>query len=217
MAINLQTLKDLMPKIGLTNFEAKDESTTRGRLIAGFQLDSGDKEYPNLKAGVSVSLQEDGEFVQVRIVQVIDKDAVLSSEFKPALMQFFLQKNYENKIGRWCLDSNDGDVYVDWAIAVEDNPVLTERQLQRLLSGLVSCVKEAWGPMRRILATGSDVQLNADDLIKEILLLSFKASRLDLGQAVGKCTDVNVLARVKLLIEAGKFEDAKVALASASA
>lgn len=209
MAINFETLKDLMPKIGLKNFEVKDESADRGRLLAGFELPSGDAEHPTMRAGVSVSLQENGEFVQMRVVQVLDRDAVQASNYKTELTRYFLQKNYENKIGRWCLDSNDGDIYVDWAIPVEDNPTLTERQLQRLLSALVSCLKESWGSMRRIIETGSEVKLNADDLKKEILLALMKSNKFDLMQLLGACSDTTILVKVKALVDAGSFDEAK--------
>lgn len=209
MAISFETLKTLMPKIGLEKFEVKEESNSRGRLLSGFNLDSGDSQYPKMQAGVVLSLQEDGEFVQMRAVQMLDRDAVLASNYKAELARFFLQKNYENKIGRWCLDSSDGDIYIDWAIPVEDNPTLTERQLKRLLSGLVSCLKEAWGPMHRILETGSEIQLNADDLKKEILLVLMKNNKFELMQSLGACDDVTILAKVKVLVDRGSFDEAK--------
>lgn len=62
--------------------------------------------------------------------------------------------------------------------------------------------------MRRIVETGSELKLNADDLKKEILLVLMNANKFNLMQMLGRCTDASKLSRILALINAGEFDKA---------
>lgn len=205
MAISIDTLKAYMPEIGLKNFDTSASERDQ-RLISGIGLPSGDSDYPDMEAGVVISLQENGEFVQIRLVQLIDREQVQNSTYRNELTTYFCKKNYENKIGRWCLDPADGDVYVDWAIPVEDNKELTFQQFKRVFGGLVRCLKEAWGPMRRILETGSEEKLDAEALKKDIIFILLTANLIELMQKVAAISDAKKLIEIKKLAQKKEFE-----------
>lgn len=209
MPIKFEALKKILPEAGLKNFEILSESENEGRVLAGFGAETGDSDYSEVKAGVSLSLQESGEFVQIRLIKIIEKEKVTASTYRAELSEYLLLKNYENKIGRWSLDPSDGDVLLDWSIPIEDNDSLTERQLVRVFGALVMCVREAWAPMRRILETGSEKKLNADDLKKEILLLLASHHHFDLIPPVSDLSDVSRLMEVQRLVVRGDFEGVK--------
>lgn len=215
MAINFETLKNFMPDIGLKNFDTTGEEEKSGRIVAGFQFDTGESDYPSVKAGVVVSLQEDGEFIQMRLIRILDQETkVMGSEFLPKLTQYLLKLNYENKIGRWCLDPSDGDLYVDWAIPVEDNEKVTLAQMKRMLRGLVASAREAFAPMNRILKTGSpDAPKSREDLIKDILLKLTELQQYGLIPKVAAVTDTDRLKRILGWLSAGDTKSVEADLA----
>lgn len=209
MAIPFETLKSYMPEIGLAKFDADD---SKGRLLAGFSAKSGDSEYHDIEVGVVISRQEDGEFVQFRIFKLVEGEEVQASPYRDKLTTYFCKKNYENKIGRWCMDPNDGDIYVDWAIPVEDNDKLTLNQFKRVMAGLVSSTKESWAPIRRILKTGSEEKLDAAGLKKEIFFALVSSDKFDLMQKVAAISDITQLVKIKQLSDEKKFEEIETLL-----
>ena len=60
--------------IGLKNFDSQPgKSENDGDLIAGFSAETSDDEYKKLSVGVILSLQENGEFLQIRFARIIEK------------------------------------------------------------------------------------------------------------------------------------------------
>jgi hypothetical protein len=209
VAISFETLKELMPEIGLKKFDILNEEDKEGTMLAGFSADTGDASNPELTVGVVVSLQEQGEFVQLRVIKLIDQDKVLKSPYRSELASFFLKKNYDRKIGRWCLDPTDGDLYIDWAVAIEDNEQLTLKQIKRMFTSLVLTVKDCWIPIRNILEVGTEIKLSADDLKKEILFTLMNAKQFDLMQMLASVSDTSTLSKIQTLVSNGKFDEVK--------
>ena len=195
MAITFEKLKSYMPAIGLARFDATPEGDNNGRILAGFTFGTDETDYHTVNAGVLVSLQENGEYVQIRIFKLIKDDVkVLESKYLKEFSLYLMKANYTSKIGRWCLDSDDGDCYIDWAIGVEDNDKLTENQLKRVMMGLVSSVRSAYAPMHRILETGN--AKSCEDLIRDILMQLSKIERYDLMPGLAAIKDTAILEEI---------------------
>jgi hypothetical protein len=203
MAISFQTLVEYVREVGLEHHDASEENK---RILARLSTSTNDPVHSKMeKAVVVVILQEDGEFLQMRIGMVVEMDEVKDSRYLGALTTYFCTKNFENKIGRWCLDVRDGEVYVDWAIPVEDNDKLTFKQFERMYYGLVSSAKEAYGPIRHILATGLEKPVNAEELKKDIVFKLLAAQKFDLMTKAAAVTDLTKLLEIKRLADAGEF------------
>lgn len=207
MAIPFALIKDLMSKAGLDQFEVMNEDEYEGDLLAGFSTETGDSDHPTLTAGFWVSLQEKGEFLQARVVQVVNREKVLASEHRLAFCEYLLKQNYEKKIGRWCVDFNDGDVYLDWAIPLQNNATLTDQQFFRIVHSLVACAKDCHATMMRILETGAERNLSSSELKNEILLALTKASRYDLMSLLANINAPGKLQKALNAVQARKFDD----------
>ncbi len=197
-----------MPAIGLSRFDATPEGDNNGRILAGFTFGTDETDYHTVNAGVLVSLQENGEYVQIRIFKLIKDDVkVLESKYLKEFSLYLMKANYTSKIGRWCLDNDDGDCYIDWAIGVEDNDKLTENQLKRVMMGLVSSVRSAYAPMHRILKTGNaNPPKSREDLIKDILSKLVDIERFDLMSPTKAMKDTAKLLDVIELLDANNVE-----------
>lgn len=144
-----------MPGVGILQYAAEPTDNKNGHILAKIALALDEPPQTIMVAGVVISLQEDGQYVQVRMVDLVkDKHKLLESPYLLELLTFLMGMNYVTNIGRWSYDRIDGDLYVDWGIAIEDNEELTTHQLHRIMSGLVSSIHVAYAPMMRILATG---------------------------------------------------------------
>lgn len=210
MAITFDTLKSYMPAIGLANHEATPSGDKEGRILAGFTFDIKEPDYKEANVGVVVSLQESGEYIQIRIIKLIEGGIkIMESPYLKEFLLYVMKLNYDKKIGRWCLDQDDGDFYIDWAIGIEDNDTLTESQLRRMMSSLVSSVRQAYAPMHRILKTGSDQpRKSRDDYIKDILLRLTKAGRYDVIPKVGAIEETALLAQIEKLLNDDNIDEA---------
>lgn len=204
MAITFEKLKSYMPAIGLARFDATPDGDNNGRILAGFTFGTDETDYSTVNAGVLVSLQENGEYVQIRIFKLIEAEVkVLDSKYLKEFSLYLMKANYTSKIGRWCLDSDDGDCYIDWAIGVEDNDKLTENQLKRVMMGLVSSVRGAYAPMHRILITGNaNPPKPREDLIKDILSKLVDIERFDLMSPTKAMKDTAKLLEIIELLDA---------------
>jgi hypothetical protein len=67
-----------------------------------------------------------------------------------------LAENHRVKIGRFCYDLDDGEVYLDWFLPVEDG-TLTSHQLARCLKTLMVLADEAGVRLKHLLETGGDL------------------------------------------------------------
>lgn len=210
MAITFDTLKSYMPAIGLVNNDATSSGDKEGRILAGFSFDIKEPDYKEANVGVLVSLQENGEYVQIRFFKLIEGDIkIMESPYLKEFLLYVMKLNYITKIGRWCLDQDDGDFYIDWSIGIEDNDTLTESQLKRMMNGLVSSVRRAYAPMHRILKTGSDQPPKSrDDYIKDILLKLTKVGKYEVIPKVGAIEDTALLAQIEKLLNEDKMDEA---------
>jgi hypothetical protein len=91
--------------------------------------------------GIFIRVLENGEFVQFRAVQFVDRDkmheAIQDPQKKAAIYEYMLKFNYTRKLGLWALDPEDGDHYLTISVAIENNQeALTNRQIRRYIRSL---------------------------------------------------------------------------------
>ncbi len=99
-------------------------------------------------------LMEEGEAIYFRVPYL----AVVPSDH-PKLSEVMLRLMKENdriKIGRFCYDPDDGEVYLDWFIPLEDG-ALTIHQLKRCIKTLMVLADEVGMCLRHLLETGEDL------------------------------------------------------------
>lgn len=212
MPVKFEIIKEYMIAADMSKFQVLSEEENEGRILAGFGAESDDSEYKQIEAGVLISLQDSGNFLQFRMFRLIDRDAVLKSSYRKEFSEYLLRKNYENRLGRWCVDDSDGDVYVDWGLPLHGSSHLSVEQFVRIVKMLAIGVHEAWAPMRRILETGNEKQLNADDLKKELLLALAVAGQYKVIELVSKVADVKKLSVALIAVKANNFDAAASAL-----
>ena len=120
--------------------------TDRNRIITGVQSE----QVENFK--IVIQLQEDGEYLALFAPQLLYlKDHV----FKGVAFQTMLAIAWEVKLLRWEYDPGDGEVRTSTGIALED-ATLTEKQFNRLLSGLIELTNDGVERLKGVLATGND-------------------------------------------------------------
>lgn len=118
----------------------------RDRIITGVNSDEVDEFI------IVVELQEDGEYLSLFAPQLLYiKDHI----YKGVAFQTMLAIAWEVKLLRWEYDPSDGEVRTSVGIALEDAP-LTERQFNRLLSGLINLTEQGIKRLKAVLATGND-------------------------------------------------------------
>lgn len=118
----------------------------RNRIITGVNSDEVDQFI------IVVELQEDGEYLSLFAPQLLYiKDHI----YKGVAFQTMLAIAWEVKLLRWEYDPSDGEVRTSVGIALEDAP-LTEKQFNRLLSGLINLTEQGMKRLKAVLATGND-------------------------------------------------------------
>lgn len=212
MSITFKTLQSYMPAIGLPTHEATPAGDNEGRILAALTFDTEDLDYKKASVGLIFSLQENGEYLAIRLFKVIDRKEILESQYLKEFLQYVMESNYTSKIGRWCLDPTDGDFYIDWAIGIEDNEKLTENQIKRIMGALVGNVRKSYAHLHRILKTGSkNPSKSRDDLIKDILfVLAQNPKYVDLLPKVVALQDNAKLIKIAALLSEGKLREAKL-------
>jgi hypothetical protein len=102
---------------------------------------------------IVISLKEDGEYLELAAPQLLQvKDHV----YKGVLFQTMLAISWQVKMLRWEYDPSDGEIRASIGFPLEDSP-LTEKQFNRVLSGLIQLVDEMAMPrLKTVLATGED-------------------------------------------------------------
>jgi hypothetical protein len=101
-----------------------------------------------------VRLLEDGEGILFRVPYIATVPPDHPHLTKALLM--LLAENHRVKIGRFCYDLDDGEVYLDWFLPVEDG-TLTSHQLARCLKTLMVLADEAGVRLKHLLETGEDL------------------------------------------------------------
>ncbi len=132
----------------LTNRGWKFElDAAHSRIVTGVNAENVEQFF------IAVSLQENGEYFELLVPQLLNiKDHV----YKGVLFQTLLATCFESKMLRWQYDPRDGEVRASIAVALED-AVLTERQFNRMLSGLIDLVDRVAMPrLKAVMEMGED-------------------------------------------------------------
>jgi hypothetical protein len=118
---------------------------------------------------IVVQLDEDGEFFRLFAPQVIA--GVKDHPHKQAILQTMLSISWETKMLQWEYDPSDGEIRAIIEFPLEDS-ILTERQFNRCLRGLVQIVDSVAIPrLKQVMETGQDA---ANLEMGERLLLSIQ-------------------------------------------
>jgi hypothetical protein len=118
------------------------------RIITGVQADNVE----NLL--IVIQLDEDGNFFRMFAPQVLE--SVLDHPHKAAILEAMLRISWETKMLQWEYDSSDGEIRAIIEFPLED-ALLTEKQFNRCLQGLVQIVDELAVPrLTTVMETGED-------------------------------------------------------------
>jgi len=101
-----------------------------------------------------VRLTEDGEAIYFHVPYLATVPTDHPNLTKALLM--LMAENNRVKVGRFCYDPDDGEVYLDWFIPLEDS-AMTSQQLERCLKTLMILADEVGVRLRHLLETGEDL------------------------------------------------------------
>jgi len=103
---------------------------------------------------IVVQLDENGEFFKIFAPQIIS--GLIDHPYKEAILQTMLCISWETKMLQWEYDPSDGEIRAIIEFPIEDS-ILTERQFNRCLRGLVQIVDEVAMPrLNAVMETGID-------------------------------------------------------------
>lgn len=103
---------------------------------------------------IVVQLDENGEFFELFAPRVLG--GVKEHPYKEAILQTMLSISWETKMLQWEYDPSDGEIRAIIEFPLEDS-ILTERQFNRCLHGLVQIVDELAMPrLKMVMETGED-------------------------------------------------------------
>jgi hypothetical protein len=138
MGANLKQIAKYLDNLGW-DYRFDDEED---RIITGVEAD-------NLEDFlIVVQLDEEGKFFRVFAPQVLS--GVQEHPHKGAILQTMLAISWETKMLQWEYDPSDGE------FPLEDS-ILTEKQFNRCLSGLIQIVDNIAMPrLKEVMVTGED-------------------------------------------------------------
>jgi hypothetical protein len=144
MGANLQQIAKYLDNLGW-DYRFDDEAD---RIITGVEAD-------NLEDFlIVVQLDEDGKFFRVFAPQVLA--GVRDHPHKAAILQTMLAISWETKMLQWEYDPSDGEIRAIIEFPLEDS-LLTEKQFNRCLSGLIQLVDSVAMPrLQEVMETGQD-------------------------------------------------------------
>ena len=103
---------------------------------------------------IVIQLDENGEFFRIFVPQVLG--GVKDHPHKQAILQTMLSISWETKMLQWEYDPSDGEIRAIIEFPLEDS-ILTERQFNRCLAGLVQIVDSVAMPrLKGVMETGQD-------------------------------------------------------------
>ncbi|MEB3830637.1 hypothetical protein [Phormidium sp. CCY1219] len=159
MGASLQQIADYLDNRGW-KYEIDEENN---RIITGVQAENVEHFL------IVIQLDEDGEFFKLFAPQVIS--GVSEHRFKEAILQTMLCISWETKMLQWEYDPSDGEIRAIIEFPLED-AIMTEKQFNRCLSGLIQIVDDIAMPrLRAVMETGKDP---GDEDIGERLLLTLQ-------------------------------------------
>jgi hypothetical protein len=144
MAATLQQIAKYLDNIGW-NYRFDEEED---RIVTGVESE-------NIEDFVIVvQLDEEGKFFRLFAHQVLA--GVQDHPYKAAILQTMLAISWETKMLQWEYDPSDGEIRAIIEFPLEDS-LLTEKQFNRCLSGLVQLVDSVAIPrLREVMETGYD-------------------------------------------------------------
>ncbi|MGI8504192.1 MAG: hypothetical protein ACR2LR_24110 [Hassallia sp.] len=144
MGANLQQIAKYLDKLGW-DYRFDDEED---RIITGVEAE-------NLEDFlIVVQLDEEGKFFRVFAPQVLQ--GVKDHPYKGAILQTMLAISWETKMLQWEYDPSDGEIRAIIEFPLEDS-ILTEKQFNRCLSGLIQIVDSVAIPrLQEVMETGQD-------------------------------------------------------------
>jgi hypothetical protein len=118
------------------------------RIITGVEAD-------NLEDFlIVVQLDEEGKFFRVFAPQILA--GIQEHPYKAAILQTMLAISWETKMLQWEYDPSDGEIRAIIEFPLEDS-ILTEKQFNRCLSGLIQIVDSIAMPrLKEVMETGQD-------------------------------------------------------------
>lgn len=101
-----------------------------------------------------LKLVENGEGLLFKVPGL----AMLASDhpFKAKVLETLLAENNRIKIGRFCYDPSDGEIYLDWFIPIEDGTI-TPQQLRRSFIALMHIADEMTPRLQHLMKLGEDL------------------------------------------------------------
>ncbi|AFY99120.1 hypothetical protein [Calothrix sp. PCC 6303] len=159
MATNVDEIAKFLDNLGWEyQVEKEDE-----RIVTGVEAENIEDFL------IVVQLDEDGRFFRLFAPQVLA--GVDEHPHKAAILQTMLAISWETKMLQWEYDPSDGEIRAIIEFPLEDS-VLTEKQFNRCLTGLIQLVDGVAMPrLQHVMETGED-QGNVE--LGERLLLSIQ-------------------------------------------
>ena len=159
MAANLKQIAKYLDNLGWDyRFDEEED-----RIITGVEAENIEDFL------IVVQLDEEGKFFRLFAPQVLAE--VKDHPYKDAILQTMLAISWETKMLQWEYDPSDGEIRAIIEFPLEDY-LLTERQFNRCLSGLIQIVDTVALPrLQEVMETGEDPG-NLD--LGERLLLSIQ-------------------------------------------
>lgn len=145
----------------------------------GWQYEIVEEEFSRIITQISTStiqttllinLQEEGEYFELIAPHVLEHTDVANTPFKEALFQALLSINWETKFVQWEYDVCDKEIRATIEFPLEDS-ILTQRQFERCLFGLVQVLNDAVPRLLAVIETGQDP---GDPELDELLLLKIQ-------------------------------------------
>ncbi len=161
MGATLQQIAEYLDERGLPYREQSEKARlvtrARGKHVADLLI--------------VIQLDEEGKFFKLFVPEVLA--GVKDHPFKAAILQTMLSISWETKMLQWEYDPLDGEIRAIIEFPLEDS-VLTQRQFNRCLDGLIEIVDD-WAMPRllEVMMTGVDPG-DEDLMIGERLLLAIQ-------------------------------------------
>lgn len=144
MAVDLVEIANYLDNLGW-DYRVDEEEE---RIITGVESDNVEDFL------IVVQLDEDGKFFRLFAPQVLS--GVQDHPHKAAILQTMLAISWETKMLQWEYDPSDGEIRAIIEFPLEDS-ILTEKQFNRCLSGLIQLVDNVAIPrLQDVMETGRD-------------------------------------------------------------
>lgn len=174
MAATLEQIASYLDKIGWKYRIDQEEC----RILTGVYAENLDDFL------IVIQLDEEGEFFEMFAPRVLV--GVKDHPYKEAILQTMLCISWETKMLQWEYDPSDGEIRAIIEFPLED-AILTERQFNRCLYGLIQLVDELALPrLKAVMETGKDP---GDEAEGERLLLALEQEAPGLLQVLEKAME----------------------------